>query len=69
MKERKLILYRTEDAAKWLREAGVEIQTSTLQDWRLKPGKGPKSVKIVGRVYYRETDLEDWLWSQIEDAL
>lgn len=38
---------------------------STLASWRCR-GRGPKFVRIMGRIYYRKTDVDAWLTEQIE---
>ncbi|AKK03078.1 helix-turn-helix transcriptional regulator [Corynebacterium epidermidicanis] len=38
---------------------------TTLATWRSR-GRGPKFVRIMGRVYYRKTDVDAWLTDQIE---
>jgi hypothetical protein len=36
---------------------------STLRAWRVK-GKGPRYYKIVGKIFYRNSDLEAWIEAQ-----
>lgn len=49
-------------------EAGEEVKTSpaTLASWRCL-GRGPKYVKLGGKVFYRRTDLEDFVTSRVVD--
>lgn len=41
--------------------------TGTLANWR-STGKGPKFVRIAGRIHYMRTDVEKWIESQINAA-
>lgn len=38
-----------------------------LGQWRMK-GKGPRYLKIGGRVWYRGRDLNDWLASRVVET-
>ena len=51
----KLVLYYDAEAADILR-----VSTRTLQMWRTK-GTGPKWSRVGRLVYYRESDLIEWL--------
>jgi predicted site-specific integrase-resolvase len=46
---------RAEEAAKY-----VGLSSKTLAQWRCQ-GKGPRSVKRGGRVFYRLDDLKQWI--------
>lgn len=41
--------------------------TGTLANWRSR-GKGPKFVRIAGRIHYMRTDVEQWIQNQINAA-
>lgn len=41
--------------------------TGTLANWR-STGKGPKFVRIAGRIHYMRKDVEKWIESQINAA-
>ncbi|WP_312714327.1 helix-turn-helix transcriptional regulator [Corynebacterium flavescens] len=45
----------------------IGIAPSTLNTWRSR-GKGPKFVRIAGRIRYMRTDVENWLNDQISAA-
>ena len=49
------ILFRTEAAAQY-----IQLSRSTLEKMRCN-GKGPKYLKVGGRVLYRQSDLEQYL--------
>jgi predicted DNA-binding transcriptional regulator AlpA len=52
---------RTQDeAAKKLRVGSPR----TMERWRAD-GVGPRYVKIGARVYYRDSDLDEWVKSQV----
>ena len=51
-------LYRTDDPA--LR---IIAQQQTLAVWRMQ-GRGPRYIKLSGRVLYKGADLNAWLASQ-----
>ncbi len=40
----------------------IPVSVSTLANWR-SAGKGPRFVKVGGRVGYRLSDVESWLSS------
>jgi excisionase family DNA binding protein len=40
------------------------IAVSTLRNWR-QAGTGPKSHRVGSRVVYRESDVQEWLQSQL----
>ncbi|WP_313679762.1 helix-turn-helix transcriptional regulator [Corynebacterium stationis] len=46
-------------------ELGVNV--GTLANWR-STGKGPKFVRIAGRIHYMRTDVEQWIQDQINAA-
>lgn len=50
------------------REAGAEIKTSeaTLASWRCL-GKGPKYVKLGGKIFYRRGDLQAYVADRVVD--
>ncbi len=54
------VLYTPEQAAKVLTKWGIEVEASTLANWR-SLGKGPTFVKVVGRVRYFEADLKKFI--------
>lgn len=41
--------------------------TGTLANWRSR-NKGPKFVRIAGRIHYMRTDVEQWIQDQINAA-
>lgn len=45
----------------------LNIPARTLQDWRFR-GIGPRSKRIGNRVYYRESDVQEWLDQQFADT-
>lgn len=45
-------------------EEQTGFTTNTLATWRSR-GRGPKYVKIMGRVYYPKSDVQAWLEEQI----
>lgn len=47
----------TEQAAAYL---GPNISPKTLQNWRWQ-GRGPRFLKVGGKVFYRQSDLERFL--------
>lgn len=54
-------LLPTAKASDYLRAThGFTITRSTLETLRCRGG-GPTFVKVRGRVYYREPDLDEWL--------
>lgn len=50
----------TKGAAKYLNDRGYSYTENTLTAYRSK-GRGPKFLRIGGRVYYRTEDLDAWL--------
>lgn len=46
-------------------ELGVAV--STLANWR-SANKGPKFVRIAGRIHYMRSDVDQWLQDQINAA-
>ena len=42
-------------------------QRSTLDNWRWA-GKGPRYIKVGGRVRYRLVDLADWLDTRVRTS-
>jgi hypothetical protein len=48
--------------------AAVKLNTSeaTLNTWRSR-GRGPKYVKIGGKVFYRDEDLDDFISKNVID--
>lgn len=44
--------------------AKVRLSSSTLAKWRIK-GIGPAYLKVGHRVFYRQSDLENWLESTV----
>ena len=46
-------------------ELGVSVHT--LNTWRSR-NKGPKFVRIAGRIHYMRTDVQEWIQSQINAA-
>lgn len=49
--------------------ARLGVRTTTLATWRSR-GNGPKFIKIgqgpIGRIRYRNADIEDWLASNMQ---
>lgn len=57
-------LFNTKRATKYL---GVR-NDQTLRFWRTRPNPyGPKYVKIGGRVFYRQTDLDEFIAASVID--
>lgn len=52
------VLLNTTEAAKTLRIAPI-----TLHRWR-KAGYGPEHIEMGRKVYYRPTDIEQWIETQ-----
>ena len=48
-------------------EEATGFTVATLATWRSR-GKGPKFVRIMGRIYYMRTDVQEWLNEQIQAA-
>lgn len=50
------------------KEAGnlLGLSPATLNTWRCR-GKGPKYVKLGGKVFYRRADLEDFISKNLVD--
>ena len=46
-------------------ELGVKV--GTLANWR-NSNKGPKFVRIAGRIHYMRTDVQEWIQKQINAA-
>ncbi len=44
--------------------AYLKVSPRTLDMWR-RENRGPRSCKIVGRVYYLKPDIDAWLQDQI----
>ena len=57
------LLLSTEKAAEFI---GGDIQPLTLKRWRIR-GRGPRYVKLSGKVRYRESDLRQFLESSVID--
>ena len=49
-------IHTTKSASDFLLARGVQGTVNTLNFWR-KTGTGPKYRKVLGRVYYAESDL------------
>jgi predicted site-specific integrase-resolvase len=45
----------------------LDVNTATLANWR-SAGKGPKFVKLVGRVKYRAVDVEAFVNSSVRQS-
>jgi predicted DNA-binding transcriptional regulator AlpA len=45
----------------------IGTSENTLRFWRTQ-GIGPKSAKLGRRIAYRESDVQEWLDAQFEDA-
>lgn len=43
----------------------LDVEVSTLTTYRCRK-KGPRHVKIAGRIYYLESDVKEWIQQQIE---
>lgn len=52
-------LRTTEEAAKRIRSV-----PKTMERWRHQ-GSGPPFVKIGGKVFYRDSDLDEWVESRV----
>lgn len=55
-------LIAASDAARLL-----HLKEQTLATWR-SDGKGPTFCKIGRAVFYRKTDIQEWLGKQLHDA-
>ena len=53
-------LLTTRAAADYIRERGITLSHTTLQDWRTQR-RGPPWSKVAGRVYYAPSDLSRWI--------
>lgn len=53
-------LLTTRPAADYIRERGISLAHTTLQDWRIQK-RGPAWSKVAGRVYYAPEDLDRWI--------
>ena len=42
------------------------VSPNTLKHWRWV-GKGPRYVKLVSKVAYRQQDLDDWIDTNVTD--
>lgn len=56
-------LLGTKRAALFISDLEDPLSPRTLEKWRWA-GTGPRFIRVGGRVYYRLSDLEDWLRSQ-----
>lgn len=45
----------------------LNVHAATLARWR-RSGAGPTCIRINGRVYYRQADVEQWLESKSHGA-
>jgi predicted DNA-binding transcriptional regulator AlpA len=46
--------------------ARCRMSVTTLFE-RVKEGKGPRRIKVGGKVFYRPGDLDEWLAEHIEE--
>lgn len=46
-------------------EDATGFTVATLATWRSR-GRGPKFIRLMGRIYYPKNDLQDWLNTQIQ---
>ena len=51
--------YNTRAASKYLEDLGISATPGTLEVWRCK-GRGPGFVKILGRIYYPQENLDNF---------
>jgi len=56
----KIKLLNTKEAAAYLTSCGVPYTKKTLEVYRCKK-RGPKYLKIISRVYYRKSWLDEFL--------
>ena len=47
--------------------ARLGVEASTLANWRWS-GRGPRHIKVGGRVRYRLVDIAEWLDSQTRSS-
>ncbi len=59
---------RTEEAAEYLRQLGIEISPNTMVMWRVHQ-RGPAYRKIVNKVYYDPEELERFAQGRIFHTL
>lgn len=45
----------------------IGVSPSTLNTWRSR-NKGPKFVRIAGRIRYIKSDVQDWLFAEMNAA-
>lgn len=45
----------------------IDVSTGTLARWRGN-GRGPRFVRIAGRIHYLKSDVQEWIQSQINAA-
>ncbi|WP_408921876.1 helix-turn-helix transcriptional regulator [Corynebacterium tuberculostearicum] len=45
----------------------IGVAASTLNSWRSRK-KGPKYIRIAGRIRYLKTDVQEWLENEIAAA-
>ena len=55
--------FNTKEAVKYLRTLGLNFKPSTLEVWRCL-GKGPRYKKVARKVYYEESDLNEFIKGQ-----
>ena len=55
--------FNTKEAVKYLRALGLNFKPSTLEVWRCL-GKGPRYKKVARKVYYEESDLNEFIKGQ-----
>jgi hypothetical protein len=60
-----MIIYKTEESAKYLtEEKNFPVETATMYQWRSQ-GRGPRYMKLNGRIFYRESDLDSFVDSAV----
>jgi hypothetical protein len=57
-------LYDVQESSAWFRESGLKLAPGTLDKKRYF-GTGPVSLRIGGRVWYRESALREYLLSRL----
>lgn len=55
-------LLKTEEVAAMLGKSRAAFE------WMIRMGTAPKHAKIGGRLYWRESDVIDWINAQFEEA-
>jgi hypothetical protein len=55
------IFFSTKEAANWLRERGCKFSEGTLAAWRHRGKTELKWHKVMSRIFYKKSDLENFI--------